>query len=117
MDDVPPKDPLETTDKLSAGFISEYAVQYEHLARASKYPPKAAIEKAYAALTQQDDPDLYATEEEVDDHAETAELDATNCLITEVTSVDYQMPRRLRCRMPSGPYRILSDSEKDTIMM
>ena len=117
MDDTPPKNPLETTDKLSAGFISEYAVQYEHLAREPNYPPAAAIEKAYASLTQQDDPDLYATEDEMIEHAESAELDATNCLITTVTCVDYQMPRRLRCRLPSGPYRILSESEKDTILM
>ena len=114
---MPPKNPAETTDLMSAAFISEYQVQYEHLAREPNYPPKAAISKAYAALIQQDDPDIYATEEECEDHAETSALDATNCLITTVTCVDYQMPRRVRSRLPSGPYRILSEAEKDTILM
>ena len=117
MDDSPSKNPAVTTDRMSAGFISEYQAQYEHLAREPNYPPQAAIEKAYASLIQQDDPDLYATEEECDEHAETSALDATNCLITTVTCVDYQMPRRVRCRLPSGPYRILSVAERDTILM
>ena len=93
----------------------------EHMARSGNHPPEAAIRKAYASAIQQDDLGLYhedgtlVTEEELDDHAEDSELDATNCLITTVTSIDYQMPRRQRIRIPSGPYRRVTQEERDTI--
>ena len=123
MDDTPPKNPLETTERLQDGFISEYAAEYAFAARQSHFPPAAAIEKAYAASTVADDPGLFnsegeeVTEAEIEDHYAEAELDATNDLIRTVTSVNYQMPRSTRCRIPSGPYRYISDDERDLITM
>lgn len=121
LDDLPPKNPWETTQRLSSGFISEYFAEYEFGSRASTYPPAASIEKAYAAATVADDPGLYdddgveTTAADQDYHYALAEDDATNDLISLVTSVDYQMPFRTRCRIPSGPYRVITPDERDLI--
>ena len=81
----------------------------------------AAIEKAYAAAIVADDPGLYdedgseMAEEDIEYHHELAEFDATNALIRTVTSIEYQMPKSTRCRIPSGPYRVVSTDERDFI--
>ena len=121
LDDEPPKNPWETTMRLQDGFISEYSAQYEHMARSSSVPPKPAIEAAYAAAIVADDPGLYdddgseLAEEDIDYHHQLAEFDATNDMITTVTSINYQMPKSTRCRIPSGPYRVISTEERDFI--
>ena len=107
--------------RLQDGVVSEYSAEYEHTARSSSVPPKAAIEKAYAAAIVADDPGLYSedgselAEEDIEYHHQLAEFDATNALITTVTSINYQMPKSTRCRIPSGPYRVVSTEERDFI--
>lgn len=121
LSDAPPKNPWETTERLSSGFISEYFAEYEFGARSSSFPPAASIEKAYAAAVVADDPGVYDEDgaeisaADQDYHYALAEDDATNDLISLVTSVDYQMPFRTRCRIPSGPYRVISPDERDLI--
>ena len=121
LDDMPPKNPWETTERLSSGFISEYFAEYEFGSRSSHFPPAASIEKAYAAAVVADDPGLFdsdGTESSAADqdyHYALAEDDACNDLISLVTSVDYQMPFRTRCRIPSGPYRVITPEERDLI--
>ena len=121
LDDAPPKNPWDTTERLSSGFISEYFAEYEFGSRSSQYPPAASIEKAYAAAVVADDPGVYNSDGEEfsaadqDYHYELAEGDALNDLVSLVTSVDYQMPFRTRCRIPSGPYRVITSEERDLI--
>ena len=123
LDDTPPENPWETTQRLQDGFISEYSAEYHFAAHRKNFPPAAAIERAYAAAIEADDPGLFdadgveTTEEDVNYHYAQAELDATNDLIATVTSVEYQMPRSTRCRIPSGPYRCISSEERDLITM
>ena len=60
--------------------------------------------------------DEYAkTNEELESQVESAINDSMNRLASDVTSPSYVMPRRIRLRVPSGPYRILTAVEKATI--
>ena len=59
--------------------------------------------------------DYEETEDGADYQADLVADSAQNMLLREVTSPDYVMPRRIRCRIPSGPYRILSADEKEII--
>ena len=121
LDDTPPKNAWETTQRLQDGFISQYAAEYEFAARRPNFPPAEDIERAYAAAAVADDPGLFdetgeeVSEVDLENHYALAAYDSTNELITTVTCVDYQMPRNTRCRMPSGPYRVLTEDERDLI--
>ena len=100
------------------GITSEAELHYEHLAREANYPPAAEISRASRV---QDDPGLYTeegeliTDADVDYFHDLAVHDPLNQLTTLVTCIDYQMPRRARVRIPSGPYRRMTDDERDEI--
>ena len=121
MDDPPSSSPWESTLRLSDGITCEAEIEYEHLARGPNYPPSAAISKAFAAAKTQDDPGLYdedgalITDADVDYFHDLAVMDPLNHLASLVTCIDYQTPRRARVRIPSGPYRRMTDEERDEI--
>ena len=121
MDDPPSANPWESTVRLSDGITSEAEIEYEHLVRRESHPPAAAIAKAYAAARVQDDPGLYhedgtlITDAEVDYFHDLAVMDPVNQLVTLMTCIDYQTPRRARVRIPSGPYRRMTEDERDEI--
>ena len=101
-------------------FLDEHDLAYENLARRDTRPPAAAIQSAIAAAASPDEPGMFEadyaeTDEEADYQAEQVGNDATTMLMREVLSPAYVMPRRIRCRIPSGPYRILSASEREII--
>ena len=66
-----------------------------------------------------DDPDIYEdpvpSDAELDYRDEMTQLDELTQIINTVSHPEYLMPRRTRLRVPSGPYRVLSAAEKDTI--
>ena len=122
LDDVPSKNPWETTLRLQDNVVCEYEAICEHTARKKNYPPKLLIEKAYHAAIVQDDPGLYSDygiipDEDVDYHHEITSLNAINDIIDTVTDVNYQRPNRSRMRIPSGPYRIMTEDERDEITL
>ena len=55
------------------------------------------------------------TEEELEAQVNSEIEDSMNRVVAEVTSPAYVMPRRIRLRVPSGPYRILTKAEKRTM--
>ena len=107
--------------RLLDGITSEAELHYEHLAREQNYPPAAVISKIFAASRVQDDPGLYTedgqliTDADVDYFHDLAVHDPLNQLTSLVTCIDYQMPRRARVRIPSGPYRRMTEDERDEI--
>lgn len=95
-------------------------MEYEMHQRQDKIAPAPVVQAVMAAAINPDEPGMFEsdyadTEEEADYQAEQAGNDATTMMLREVLSPAYVMPRRIRCRIPSGPYRILSATEREII--
>ena len=120
MDDGPFLNPLETMHALEHAFLDNADMKYEVIARRNHVPPAAAVQAALNAAGTADEPGMFEsdyedTEEGADYQADHDGNSATTMLMHEVTSPSYVMPRRIRLRVPSGPYRILSADEHDII--
>ena len=120
MDDGPLANPVETMHALEHAFLDNADMEYETLARRNTLPPAPAVQAALNAAGVADEPGMFEddyeeTEDGADYQADLVADSAQNMLLREVTSPDYVMPRRIRCRIPSGPHRILSADEKEII--
>ena len=112
--------PLETVYALDHAFLDEQDMNYEVAAREKHLPPAAAVQAALNAAGTADEPGMFEsdyedTEEGADYQADHDGNSATTMLVREVTAASYVMPRRIRCRIPSGPYRILTPAELEII--
>ena len=120
MDDGPFNSPLECMYVLDHAYLDSADMEYEVTARRNILPPAAAVQAALNAAGVADEPGMFEsdyedTEEGADYQADHEGNSATTMLMNEVTSPSYVMPRRIRLRVPSGPYRILSASEREII--
>lgn len=120
LDDGPFHNPLETMHALEHAFLDNADMDYETLARQHHLPPASSVQTALEAAGTADEPGMFesdyeSTEEGADYQADLEGDSATTMLMREVTSPAYVMPRRIRSRIPSGPYRILSADELATI--
>ena len=105
---------------LEHAFLDNADMTYETLARSQHLPPAPAVQAALNAAGTADEPGMFEsdyedTEEGADYQAAQDGDSATTMLMREVTAPSYVMPRRIRSRIPSGPYRILSADELATI--
>ena len=105
---------------LDHAFLDAHDQNYQNLAMAPSRPTPTVVR---AALTTANTgyelgmfEDGYAeTEDELEAQVEDAINDSMNRLANEVTSPNYVMPRRIRLRVPSGPYRVLDSEEKEVL--
>ena len=120
LDDGPFRNPLETMAALDHAFLDAHDQTFQNIAMSPARPTPTVVR---AALTNANSTselgmfeDGYAeTEAELESQVDAAINDSMNRLASEVTSPAYVMPRRIRLRVPSGPYRILDAEEKDVL--
>lgn len=122
LDNKPMANPWETTVALNEAFIDNYELQYENEARKSHRPSVADQKKGLTAAATNTEVGMFedgyeASEDELDEREAAASADDTLQLVNLITHPEYVMPRRIRSRMPSGPYRICSEDELDLIAM
>ena len=105
---------------LDHAFLDAHDQTYQNAAMAPSRPTPTVVR---AALVHANTPteagmfeDDYAeTEAELEAQVESAINDSMNRIASEITSPAYTMPRRIRLRVPSGPYRILNSEEKEVL--
>ena len=105
---------------LDHAFLDSHDQIYQNLAMAPTRPTPTVVRAALTRANTASEPGMFeedyaATEEELEEQIEASVNDPMNRVAAEVTSAAYVMPRRIRVRIPSGPYRILSAAEKEVI--
>ena len=120
LDDPEYSSPWEVTSALNRAFLSSAELDYEVALRKKFRLPEPCIKNALSTMAHCDevgpfDAEYHAPEEELDYRDEMQALEEITQVINTVSNPEYLMPRRIRLRVPSGPYRILSNAEKDTI--
>ena len=97
-------------------------MEYEHEIRKKHRPSVADQKRALKAVAHQNEPGMFDAEYHVSEdelaRREKEEADSElNQLVNLVTHPEYVLPLRIRTRQSSGPYRIVTQDEKDTILM
>ena len=105
---------------LDHAFLDAHDQNYQNIAMAPSRPTPTVVRAALTRANTASEPGMFE-----DDYAESVEeleaqiaadvSDSMNMVAADVTSCSYVMPRRIRLRVPSGPYRILTKAEKDTL--
>ena len=114
--------PLETTIALNSAFLDVYDLDYENSVRAPIRPPAPVVKAALNDIAHASEPGMFEegyehSSDEIDYSDPDSAATQASWMANLVTDPEYVCPRRIRCRMPSGPYRILSANEKATITL
>ena len=120
LDDGPFNNPLETMAALDHAFIDSHDQSYENLALASSRPTPTVVRAALKNANTPSEKGMFEegyaeTEAELEAQVTSAINDFMNRIASDVTTPAYTMPRRIRLRVPSGPYRILTSEEKEVL--
>ena len=120
LDDGPFRNPLETMAVLDHAFLDGHDQNYQNIAMAPSRPTPTVVRSALINANTPDEPGMFEesyaeSEEELEEQVEAAINDSMNRIASDVTSPSYVMPRRIRLRVPSGPYRVLTKAEKETM--
>lgn len=83
-------------------------------------PTPTVVRSALTNANTADEPGMFEesyaeSEDELEEQVEAAINDSMNRIASDVTSPAYVVPRRIRLRVPSGPYRVLTKAEKKTM--
>lgn len=105
---------------LDHAFLDAHDQNYQNLAMAPARPTPTVVRAALNHANSNTEPGMFEddyaeTEAELESQVSAAINDSMNRLASEVTSPAYVVPRRIRLRVPSGPYRILDSEEKEVL--
>lgn len=106
---------------LDHAFLDVHDQNYQNIAMAPSRPTPTVVRAALTQANTISEPGMFES-----DYAESveeleAQIDADvdgslGMVAADVTACSYVMPRRIRLRVPSGPYRILTQKEKDSLI-
>ena len=105
---------------LDHAFLDVHDQTFQNVAMASVRPTPTVVRAALTCANTNSEPGMFEagyaeTVEALEEQDEDDIDDSMNRVAADVTSESYVMPRRIRLRVPSGPYRILTKREKQVL--
>ena len=105
---------------LDHAFLDSHDQTYQNLAMAPSRPTPTVVRAALTNANTPSEPGMFEegyaeTDAELEAQVTSEVNDSMNRIAADVTSPEYVLPRRIRLRVPSGPYRILNSEEKEIL--